>query len=93
MTKVVYSACYGGFGLSALAVNRGRELSGNPKWGGNEIPRHDPVLVQVVEELGDEASGEYADLTIAEVEGKYRIEEYDGLESVHTPESYDWVQP
>jgi len=32
----------------------------------------------------------YADLRIAEVDGLYRIDEYDGAESVETPGSYEW---
>lgn len=49
--------------------------------------RHDPILVQVVEELGDKASGEYARLRIYETDSdRYRIDEYDGAETVVTPE-------
>ena len=57
-----------------------------------DIERDDPVLVQVVEELGDGASGRYADLSIAELPAGtlYRIDEYDGMESVMTQDSYDW---
>lgn len=57
------------------------------------IPRNDPALVQVVEELGPKASGRYAKLMIAEVEEgtKYRIDEYDGNESVMTVDDYDWL--
>ena len=55
--------------------------------------RHDPILVQVVEELGDKASGDCAKLTVFETDSRmYRIDEYDGYESVAT--SYaddDWV--
>lgn len=58
-----------------------------------DIPRHNPILVQVVEELGDKASGEYAKLAIKEVNGPYRIDEYDGFERVETPEGYDWIIP
>jgi len=58
---------------------------------GYDFPRHDPILVKVVETLGSKASGSLADLQIAEVEGPYRIDEYDGNESVETPDSYDWV--
>ena len=54
------------------------------------IPRHDPILVQVVEELGDKANGECAKLAIEEVDGLYRIDEHDGNESVVTPDGYDW---
>lgn len=57
------------------------------------MARHDPRLVKVVEALGDKANGRYAKLRIAEVEGPYRIDEYDGSESVETPDSYEWVTP
>lgn len=58
-----------------------------------DICRHDPALVQVVEELGDEASGMFADLAVRELPdgASYRIEEYDGRESVMTPDDYDWT--
>jgi len=58
-----------------------------------ECERHNPILVQVVEELGDKANGDYATLRIAEVSGPYRIDEYDGSESVETPDSYEWITP
>ena len=59
----------------------------------NSFPRHDQTLVRVVEELGDKASGALAKLRIAEVSGPYRIDKYDGSESVETPDSYDWIKP
>lgn len=37
MTKVVYNACFGGFGLSRAAVLLARKLSGDPLWGGATI--------------------------------------------------------
>lgn len=58
----------------------------------NGIPRHDPVLVQVVEELGEKADGPSAKLDIITTTSDiYRIDEYDGMESLETPDSYDWV--
>ncbi len=116
MVKVVYNACYGGFGLSDDAmdsmVELGYDLKLNPKynpnaknkymddtarkyecWGDVDCPRHDPILVQVVEELGDKASDDCAKLQIEEVYGPYRIHEYDGLERVMTAPDYDWVTP
>lgn len=57
------------------------------------IPRHHPILVQVVEELGERANGCHADLQIAVVNEPYRIDEYDGCESVETVSSYDWIVP
>ena len=54
--------------------------------------RTDPVLVQVIEELGDAANGWSADLQICELPAgtKYHIDEYDGIETVKTPDDYDW---
>ena len=62
-------------------------------WYNRNVDRHDPVLVQVVEELGDKANGECAKLSIEEVYGPYRIDEYDGYESVETSATYDWITP
>jgi hypothetical protein len=138
MTKVVYNACYGGFGLSKEACQRYWDIKGQQvwieddvlnmftiwfvppeerlekkdwfsmtidervafntqyykhTWSDSNVDRHDPVLVQVVEELGDKASDDCANLRIEEVYGSYRIDEYDGLERVMTAPDYDWVTP
>ena len=137
MTKVVYNACYGGFGLSKEACQRYWDIKGQSiwfedalwgftvwlvppeerleerewssvtmdehiaynlasskqTWYNRNVDRHDPVLVQVVEELGDKANGEYAKLAIEEVHGSYRIDEYDGNESVMTSGDYNWITP
>lgn len=54
--------------------------------------RHDPILVQVVEELDERAGGSCASLKVVEISGnKYRVCEYDGQEWIETPESIDWV--
>jgi hypothetical protein len=128
MTKVVYNACYGGFGLSKEAVLRYAELKGiklyeyvDPAWKNmgfhmwikvpqeeydkmnnvqqrdawfhdRDIDRADPILVQVVEELGEKASGRCANLVIQEIPKgtAYRITEYDGYESIETRENLDW---
>lgn len=120
MTKIVYNACYGGFGLSHEAVMRYNELAGlNLKavrndrfssiidytyyvdgieddkhhWYDGDIKdRTDPHLVQVVEELGKKANGPYSNLRIVDVPAgtKYRIDEYDGRETVMTANDYEW---
>lgn len=59
-------------------------------WYDRYVDRDDPILVQVVEELGEKADGSFARLAIAEVEGPYRIDEYDGQESVMEPKDYTW---
>jgi hypothetical protein len=47
-----------------------------------DLARDDPVLVQVVEELGNDASDKYADLKVVEIPADvdWLIEEYDGME-------------
>lgn len=57
-----------------------------------DIPRTDPALIQVIEEMGDKANGMCARLCIAELEPGtlYRIDEYDGSESVVTQDGYEW---
>lgn len=58
-----------------------------------EFTRHDPVLVQVVEELKEQANGSCANLEIIAISGShYRICVYDGLEWVETPDSIEWVE-
>lgn len=150
MKKVVYNRCYGGFGLSPVAIKRYLELARpeitptfyTEEWSGRfgvlytkvkaedikkyddfitllkdygdhpeetsyigpcfyeiddyfdywSIKRSDPNLVKVVEELGEKANGRHASLAIKEVEGKYRVCEYDGSEWVETPESIKWEE-
>lgn len=139
MTKVVYNACYGWFGLSKEACQRYWDIKGQQvwieyekfgmftvwltppeerpsrnkdwnsmsmddriaynrahseqTWYSRNVERHDPILVQVVEELGDKANGKFAKLRIEEVYGSYRIDEYDGSERVMTAPDYDWITP
>lgn len=59
----------------------------------SDIPRHDPILVQVIEKLGDKANGMCAKLALFQlIPGTaYRIDEYDGRESVETNDSYEWT--
>jgi hypothetical protein len=59
---------------------------------GDDFERTDPVLVEVVEELGDKANGSCAKLCMIALPAgtKYRIEEYDGFETVMTFEDYKW---
>lgn len=94
MAKIVYNGCHGGFGLSDAAKARYAELTGcDPDFYARDLSRHDAALVQVVEELGDAASSFYGQLRIEEIEGSlYRIDEYDGYETVETPDAIEWIQ-
>lgn len=93
--KIVKNSCYGGFGLSDKACERMIELgyiglkkiSGEPSFGGSylredDIPRNHPLLIQVVEELEEDANGHCAELEIIEIPDDidWVIEEYDGNE-------------
>lgn len=91
MTKIVYSACYGGFGLSEKAFARYKELGGTCDYDRN-IDRTDPILVQVVEELGEEVNTAFSKICMIALPAgsMYHIHEYDGFETVMTPEDYDW---
>ena len=98
--KVVYNACNGGFSISTEAWARmlalGYEGAGIVYENSVRIydcKRHDSILVQAVEELGYKADGDFACLKIAEVSGPYRIQEYDGYETVYEPGNYDWITP
>lgn len=57
-----------------------------------DIPRDDPDLIAIIEEMGDAANGPCARLAIEDVPSGslYRIDEYDGNESVMTQNSYEW---
>jgi hypothetical protein len=57
-----------------------------------DMDRTDPILVQVVEELGKHANGDFAKLKVVEIgEGvRYRISEYDGNEHIEYADDADW---
>jgi hypothetical protein len=60
-----------------------------------DLARHDPRLIAVVEALGDKASGDLANgpLKIVEVRGRYRIRtNYHGDEWVEEPHTIDWIE-
>lgn len=88
--KVVINGCFGGFGLSEEVLRLYRERSGNVDidsldlaYGGTH--RNDPILVAIVEELGERANGMCASLENEEIDDRYDywIEDYDGAETLH----------
>lgn len=93
--KVVINECYGGFGLSDKAKNWLREKGITNKQiedFEDRKDRHNKLLIECVQTLGKEANGWAANLKIREIYGNiYRIETYDGYESVVVPDSYNWI--
>ena len=91
--KILFNNCYGGFGISEEA----RDLYNKRRKDNEQVTdiRTDKLLIEIVEELGKRASGDYAEIEIAEVpDGAYwYIDEYDGWEEVRytltpPPEEY-----
>ena len=98
MVRIVYNTCYGGYILSDKAIKRYWEIKGEPNpedWLKRKVfERHDPILLQVIDEIGlaEAAGSRYAELAIVELPRgtKYYINEYDGLENVMTEENIKW---
>lgn len=97
--EVVINKCYGGYGLSSEAIalyltKKGIEytfdgirfLVDDKFFYASLIQRHDPILIEVVKELGDKANGHCAELKIVSIpkHAGYTIDEYDGSESIET---------
>lgn len=68
------------------------EVEGWDNFYDRRIERDDPILVEVVEKLGDKASGSCAKLRVEDIpKGTlYRIDEYDGYESIETKDDIEW---
>ena len=62
----------------------GKERHNGPSFEIRNVSRHDKDLVRIVEEMGDKANGFCSNLKIEIVKKGtlYRIDEYDGYESV-----------
>lgn len=103
MVKVVYNQSFGGFSISKKCAewmaSRGNQeaaemLEYKTFHGYYDGPRHDPLLVMAIEELGEEeSSGDMSRLAIKRLEGKkYFIREYDGSETVIEPQDVNWIE-
>lgn len=82
--KIVINKCCGGFGLSDKALEMYNMLANTNLEHAYDLDRNDPILVHVVETLGDDADGKFARLRIVEIPDdiNWEIAEYDGVESV-----------
>lgn len=61
------------------------ELPNETYWYYGNLDRTDADLVAVVEELGKEADGRFADLEVVDIpdDVKWEIDDYDGIETIH----------
>ena len=98
MLSIMVNECFGGFGLSDAAITEYRrrcaaqtvvvdgDLDDSARSAYEGIARHDPVMVQVVRDLGPAASAAYGDVRIREIPERfvahYSISDYDGRETI-----------
>ena len=82
--KIAINRWYGGFSLSDKALDLYNSLSDTKTEYTFEIARNDPILIQVIETLGDEANGRFAKLCVVDIpdDVEWEISEYDGMEQV-----------
>ncbi|MDH3376443.1 MAG: hypothetical protein OEQ39_05680 [Gammaproteobacteria bacterium] len=93
--KLVINRCFGGFGLSAKALEclvekKSETVSFIKNYGWiyeDEFKyRSHPDLINIVKNMGAEANGAHAELEIIEVPDDVEcieLHDYDGMESVH----------
>lgn len=89
MQRIVINTCFGGFSLAEDAFNLYKAYAGisddDKHFYDGKIERNDPILLQVIDQLGIEAcTGTYAALRVIEIPDgvDWEIEEYDGKEHV-----------
>ena len=80
--KIVINTSHGGFGLSKEALALFNERSGTTITYEHDIERNNPTLVEIVEQLGEAAGGNYAELKVVDIpdDVQWQIEEFDGNE-------------
>lgn len=99
--KIVINNCFGGFRISQkcaeFMASKGHKQAeaelkegdfygfGYAKGFNDGYSRTDPILVEAVETLKEEASGSFSELKVVEIPDdiEYYIHDYDGLETVH----------
>jgi len=57
----------------------------NTYWYAGDLERDDPILIRVVNEMGEEANSQHANLEVVEIpdDVDWEIQDYDGFETVH----------
>lgn len=84
--EIVINKCHGGFDLSQKAKNLYCQLKNlTDDFHCYDIERNDPILIEVVKQLGKKANSAYSKLKIVDIPdgiGWY-IDEYNGMECVN----------
>ena len=90
--KVVYNGAYGGYIIPDEVCKKYNEIEGtcyDSAWDMDIVPRHDKLLVELVEEY---IKSHDTDLRVYVLKSnRYRIDEYDGWESVMEPHDDMWI--
>lgn len=82
--KVVINVRHGGFGLSEVALSALAKAKGVEDIWYDNIQRDDPILIELVETMGDSVNTAYSKLKVVEIPAdvEWIIQEYDGAEWV-----------
>ena len=88
--KVVANGSYGGYGFNDLGYEIFNKLGISEPL---HLERHDPMLIMVVEKIGNLISGSGCDFYIETIKGnEYRISEYDGSETIIVPKNDNYIR-
>ena len=83
--KFVLNKCYGGFGLSDKAEDELKAKLNLEEFFSWKIARNNEALVEIVERLGAEANGCFAELKVVDIPDEntdFEIDNYDGIETI-----------
>jgi len=83
--KIVLNKCFGGFGMSARAIQEMKKRGYDRGWGHEyDEDRANPDLVEVVEKICEKANDEFSELKVVEIPDNayWYITDYDGIETV-----------
>jgi len=80
--KIVINTCHGCFAVSKQAITLYNERTGSINIWGLDVSRNDPILVEIVEQLGEAVNGTFSKLKVVEIpdDVDWIIKEYDGKE-------------
>jgi hypothetical protein len=87
-TKISPKKAEDSFIAYSITEDLGKKIEKLPNdihWYDGNLERTDPILVQVVEEMGEKANSRYSELEVVTIpdDVDWEIDEYDGYESIH----------